>query len=198
MPGQPIAGPNPYTSGYQTQQYARNLPPMGGEYLVNPNWSSATTATAAGTTTLTSVSKPVQIFTGSTTQTVALPTTSVVGGAAFLVINQSTGAVTVQSSGANTVLVVGAGTSASFVALVATPTTAANWQSQAYATITPNTTIGLVGSTTGTNFDSLAFPPSGGVAAAAFSVYQENLNPPIGAGGNLGPNTSIAEATGQV
>ena len=198
MPGQPIAGPNPYTAGYQIQQYAKDLPPMGGEYLVSPHLNSSTTAASGTTVVLTSASTPVQYFTGTATQLVTLPTTSVTAGTPFLIINQGIGLITVQSSGANTVLTIGGGTSASFIALVATPTTAANWASQAYATTTPNTTIGLVGSTTGTNFSNLAFPPSGGVSAAAFSIYQENLNPPVGAGGNVGPNTSIAEAEGEV
>lgn len=86
-----------------------------------------TTATAAGTTTLTVASTSTQVFTGSTTQTVKLPTTSIVAGAQYVVINNSTGVVTVQSSGSNTIIALPASTSATFTALVATPTTAANW-----------------------------------------------------------------------
>jgi hypothetical protein len=86
-----------------------------------------TTATAAGTTTLTITATRVQYFTGSTTQTVKLPTTSVVLGQTYVIKNNSTGSVTVQSSGANTIVVLGAGQAATFTALAATPTTAANW-----------------------------------------------------------------------
>ncbi len=86
-----------------------------------------TTATAAGTTTLVN-SHGVQEFTGTTTQTCVLPTTGVSAGQSFTIINNSTGAVTVQSSA---LAAVGAalttGTSATFTALIATPTTAANW-----------------------------------------------------------------------
>lgn len=89
-----------------------------------------TTATAAGTTTLTIAATYTQVFTGTTTQTVKLPTTSVLQGQQYLIINQSTGAVTVQSSGANTIVILAAGTSAFFTAVVATPTTAANWSAQ--------------------------------------------------------------------
>lgn len=89
-----------------------------------------TTATAGTTTTLTVASDPVQVFTGTTTQTVKLPTTSIPQGAQYLVNNQSTGAVTVKSSGSNTIVILAAGTSAVFTAAVATPTTAANWGSQ--------------------------------------------------------------------
>ena len=87
----------------------------------------ATTATAAGTTALTIASARTQFFTGSTTQTVTLPTTSVVVGQPYRIVNNSTGNVTVQSSGANTIQILGAGMSAWFTAIVATPTTAANW-----------------------------------------------------------------------
>lgn len=86
-----------------------------------------TTATAAGTTTLTITSTKTQFFTGSSTQTVKLPTTSVIVGQTYIINNQSTGNVTVQSSGANTIVILGSGMSAMFTALVATPTTAANW-----------------------------------------------------------------------
>jgi hypothetical protein len=91
------------------------------------------TATAAGTTALTVASAQTQVFTGSTTQTVTLPTTSITAGMEYRIINQSTGAVTVQSSGGNTVATVAAAsaaapTSTAFVALVSTPTTAAHWK----------------------------------------------------------------------
>lgn len=88
-----------------------------------------TTATAAGTTTLTVGSTQIQEFTGSTTQTVTLPTTSVPAGMQFTIVNNSTGIVTVQSSGANTVSSLAGGTTATFTALIATPTTAAHWDS---------------------------------------------------------------------
>ncbi|MCV7174948.1 hypothetical protein [Mycolicibacterium sphagni] len=87
----------------------------------------ASTATAAGTTTLTVSSAEIQQFTGTTTQTVLLPTTGVVAGQRYTIINSSTGSVTVQSSGANTVATLAGGAANTFVALVATPTTAANW-----------------------------------------------------------------------
>lgn len=87
----------------------------------------ATTATAAGTTTLTITAATTQYFTGTSTQTVKLPTTSVVVGQRYRVVNLSTGLVTVQSSGANTIVTLGLNQWAEFTALAATPTTAANW-----------------------------------------------------------------------
>jgi hypothetical protein len=90
--------------------------------------TTTSTATAAGTTTLTIASSQVQIFTGSTTQTVTLPTTSITAGMEYRIINQSSGSVTVQSSGANTVATVTANTLQLFIAQVSTPTTAAHWR----------------------------------------------------------------------
>lgn len=59
----------------------------------------ATTATAAGSTTLTVNSVQQQYFTGSTTQTVVLPVTStMVVGQSFTIVNNSSGAVTVNAS----------------------------------------------------------------------------------------------------
>lgn len=132
----------------------------------------ATTATAAGTTTLTVTSPQIQVFTGSTTQTVKLPTTGVPAGAQWQIINQSTAAVTVQSSGSNTICVlpgVAAAPyhSATLTAVVATPTTAANWNSNgslipAGATLTNPTVTGYtesvvaIGTVTTSNTISLA------------------------------------------
>lgn len=90
--------------------------------------SADSTATAAGTTTLTITNSLVQEFTGSTTQTVKLPTTSVAAGQQYTVCNNSSGTVTVQSSGANTIDTVAAGTLKLFVAQKATPTAAADWR----------------------------------------------------------------------
>jgi hypothetical protein len=92
----------------------------------------ASITSAAGSTVLTVASSRVQTVTGSTTQTITLPTTSVKVGDTFKVVNQSTGAVTVQTSAFNTVATLPAGsatapTIADFTALIATPTTAAEW-----------------------------------------------------------------------
>lgn len=90
--------------------------------------NAQTTVTAAGTTTLTISSGQVQSFTGTNTQTVKLPTTSVSPGNEWVVINQSSGAVTVQSSAGNTIDTVTTGVGKKFMALIATPTAAADWK----------------------------------------------------------------------
>ena len=88
----------------------------------------ATTATAAGTTTLTVASKYQQYFTGSTTQTVVMPVAStLVVGWKIRVVNNSSGIVTVQSSGANTIYAVPAGADVIFTCILTSGTTAASW-----------------------------------------------------------------------
>lgn len=90
----------------------------------------ATTVTAAGTTTLTVSSKQIQEFTGSTTQTVALPVVSTLtAGQSFNIINRSSGAITVNSSGGNLVQTVAANSSAEVFCVLITGTTAASWDS---------------------------------------------------------------------
>jgi len=57
----------------------------------------ATTATAAGTTTLVATSKQNQVFTGTSTQTIKLPdVTTMSVGAFFNIYNQSTGSLTLE------------------------------------------------------------------------------------------------------
>lgn len=109
---------------------------------VSPNFASGytTTATAAGTTTLTVASTAFQYFTGSTTQTVVLPVTSTLfTGLSYTVVNNATGVVTVQSSGANNVLVMGPQSTATFVCILTSGTSAASWSViTVYGTIPQN------------------------------------------------------------
>ena len=99
----------------------------------------ATTATAAGTTTLTATSAQNQFFTGSTTQTVVLPVAStMVIGDQYFIENNSTGNLTVNSSGGNLVVTVLPGTSVNVLCILASGTSAASWDAEysAFATIT--------------------------------------------------------------
>lgn len=87
-----------------------------------------TTATAAGTTTLTVASNSYQYFTGSTTQTIVMPVTSALElGRTFVFVNNSTGALTINSSGGNLIVTVDAGASVSVQCILLSGTTAASW-----------------------------------------------------------------------
>lgn len=118
-----------------------------------------TTATAAGTTTLTVTSPRKQHFTGSTTQTVVLPVVTTLSlGHEFEVVNESSGVVTVQSSGANTVRAMAANTTAKFTCILITGTTAASWSVTYVNSVVPSLGTGV------STF--LATPSSANLAAA--------------------------------
>ena len=87
------------------------------------------TATAAGTTTLTNTSSQYQLFTGSTTQTITLPVTSTLDeGWSFHIVNNSTGNLTVNSSGGNLVTTIISGVTAMITCIGTTLTIAADWE----------------------------------------------------------------------
>lgn len=100
----------------------------GNSAFVNTLEGYTTTATAAGTTTLTVASNNMQYFTGSTTQTVTMPVAStLVLGQSWWIVNLSTGAVTVNSSGGNAIIILAAGTSAEVTCILTSGTSAASW-----------------------------------------------------------------------
>jgi cytoskeletal protein CcmA (bactofilin family) len=119
----------------------------------------STTATAAGTTTLTTNSNYIQEFTGTSTQTVTLPVVSTLDrGESFFIVNNSSGTVTVNSSGGNVVKVVPANSQVLVTCVSTSGTTAASWsQSNTYSYITG----GGVGSITAN---------SGGIAATETAI----------------------------
>ena len=111
------------------QQGAFNAGNIYDSSLTNCTNGITSTATAAGTTTITKYSTGIQVFTGTTTQAVTLPTTGIAAGAKFQIVNNSTGNVTVfPSSGGTPITTVVASFAANFTALVATPTAVADWQ----------------------------------------------------------------------
>ena len=87
------------------------LDPNGNASANNFIPSYTTTATAAGTTTLTVASTEIQRFTGSTMQTVVLPVASTLPktGFGFWIVNDSSGSLTVNSSGGNLVATITGG-----------------------------------------------------------------------------------------
>jgi hypothetical protein len=105
----------------------------------NPKLGYTTTATAAGTTTLTVTSNHQQLFTGTTTQTIVLPVTSTLAlGMSYSIENNSTGVLTVQSSGLNAITTIPAGVTTFFTCILTSGTTAASWDYDqvGFATIT--------------------------------------------------------------
>jgi hypothetical protein len=121
--GKMVLDTSPTISGITSSGANLSLP-----IIDNIKMGYTTTATAAGTTTLTAASNYRQFFTGSTTQTIVLPVTStLVTGIAYEIENNSTGLLTVNSSGGNLVGTIPAGVCAHAVCIATATTTAADW-----------------------------------------------------------------------
>lgn len=106
-----------------------------------------TTATAAGTTTLTSASTFRQYFTGTTTQDVLLPPTNTLAlGMIYQITNESTGIVTVKTdTGTNTVLAQPPDTTVEYVVMLITGSTSASWDYNYVGSNTQSVNSGTAG-----------------------------------------------------
>lgn len=168
--------------------------------------SFTTTATAAGTTTLTVASNPLQAFTGVTTQTVVLPvvTTLPKVGFGFTIINNSTGNLTVNSSGANLVQTVLPGATVFLWCVLLTGTTAASWESSptppinSAGSLTALTTTGTItsGGSVSMPFGSgLVVASAGYFDATADGVFQTRNISGAAITGFIGGGVAVASAT---
>ena len=165
----------------------------------------STTATAAGTTTLTVSSNELQFFTGTTTQTVVLPVTStLVLGQSFTIVNNSTGVVTVQSSGANTVQAVATLSSVIVTCILTSGTTAASWSATYTTSPGSNITGGAANevvyqsapsTTTFTNAAANSVLTSNGSSVPSFTSTITAGNVPID-GTTITSNGSVIAASG--
>jgi hypothetical protein len=147
-----------------------------------------TTATAAGTTTLTSASNYYQLFTGVTTQTVVLPVTSTLTtGMSYEIENNSTGNITVNSSGGNLVGTVLPGTTAHLLCIGTAATTAADWDfdTTAFTTLTGTGSAVL---NTSPSFTTSLLTPVVTTSGATSLVLNTNSN--------AGPGASITLQSG--
>ena len=132
----------------------------------------ASTATAAGLTTLTVASPYYQVFTGSTTQTVLFPVTSTLAlGQSWLIVNKSSGNVSVTSSGGNIIQVVGANNSVLVVCISLAGTTAASWVSNYFIS------SGGVSSITGTANQVVASASTGNITLSLPQSIATTSNP---------------------
>lgn len=143
-------------------------PTLSTPSINNPRWGYSTTATAAGTTTLTATSNFIQLFTGTTTQTVVMPVTStLVAGQSWEINNNSTGTLTVNSSGGNLITTIPGGSSYAITCIGTTLTTAADWEAEfngsnsitgtgaVVLATSPTLTTPNIGVATGTSFNSI-------------------------------------------
>lgn len=154
------------------------------------NWIGGyrTTATAAGTTTLTIADTYLQFFTGVTTQTVTLPVVSTLAlGHQFVLVNNSTGAVTVNSSGGNAVVILAASTSAIVTSIATSGTDATVWSlSYAADNVTSAKKLSVSNTLTlaGTDGTTMTFPGTSATiartdAANTFTGVQTMTSPAL-------------------
>ena len=156
-----------WDNGDATLTQVGDIVTLAGATLANYNFVEGytTTATAAGTTTLTVASTFQQYFTGSSTQTVTLPVaTTLVNGQSWLIVNNSTGLVTVQTSGSNSLIVLGGSTSALVTCInTAGGTGTASWSVTYYGSvITSGKALNVSNTLTfaGTDGTTMTFPSS--------------------------------------
>jgi len=161
---------------------AGTLSVTGSTTLTNPvinniKMGYSTTATAAGSTTLTVSSNYRQFFTGTLAQTIVLPVTStLVTGMAFEIENNSTGLLTVNSSGGNLVGTIPAGVCAHAVCIGTTLTTAADWDWDYISTSTITGTGANVLGTSPTITSATLITPALGTPASGSLVNCTDTN----------------------
>jgi hypothetical protein len=122
----------------------------------------ASTATAAGTTTLTAASTEIQRFTGTLTQAVVLPTTGVFAGQRFTILNDSSVGLSVAASGGGGLSPPSPSWSVTYVARIDTPTLASHWS------VTNLMPTGVWASATATAFLMAQRDGQGNLSADAF------------------------------
>jgi hypothetical protein len=167
-----------YVDGTDARQASGGIASGGTGASTAPNalanlMTFTSTATAAGTTVLTAASTYIQLFTGSTTQTITLPVTSTLTqGWSYHISNNSTGNLTVNSSGGNLVITVLPGTTAMVTCILTSGTTAASWD----AGITDFTTATGTGNVVLSNSPTLVTPTIG--VANATSINKVAITAP--------------------
>ena len=175
---------------------------INGELQVNNiSVGYETTATSAGTKTLTSASPRLQFFTGSSSHTLVMPVASTLTtGHQYEVFNNSTGAITVNSSGGNLIMTLPPKTTAVYTCILASGTTAASWdadyvEGSAYATTATaggTTTLSVSSAQrqffTGTANQTVVLPVVSTITLGTFYVIHNNSTGVVtvnSSGGNL-------------
>jgi hypothetical protein len=169
-----LSGTNTHITSTNTS-ITSNVTISGTLNTTNPVFNNikngySTTATAAGTTTLTSTSNYQQFFTGTTTQIVSLPAPQTMTlGQGFLIVNNSTGNLEVRASNSATVATVLAGTAVLFVSIDLTAGNgAAGWSAEivGFSGITGTGNVVLATSSTLSNTTITGFANVTGTLAA--------------------------------
>jgi hypothetical protein len=178
IPGKPTITSTPTAAAIALWDADKNL------FANNHIDGFSTIVTANTTTTLTDASTKTQCFTGSTDHTLVMPSTGVVAGQQYMLINNSTGTINTLASNNGVIHVLGPSVECLFTALVDTPTLPAHWEDSFYGAnfaagkvLNVNTTLTLAG-TDGTTF---TFPSTSGTVvtlAATQSLSNKTLASP--------------------
>lgn len=158
-----------------------------------------TTATAAGTTALTNTSSHQQFFTGTSTQTITLPSTATLTlGWPITITNNSTGNLSVQTSTAVALGTVLPGTTMEFTCIDTAVNTAAAWDMEFTGVQTVTGTGALVLATSPTLVTpALGTPASGNFTVGTFSWPNFNQNTSGTAANVTGTVAAANGGTGQ-
>lgn len=187
----PVLNGTPTGTGVATTAIASTLAlrdSNGNLFSNNLGRGYTSTATAAGTTTLTVASTYNQFFTGTTTQTITLPVVSTLTqGFPFFIKNLSTGNITINSSGGNQVVVLTSGKSAALTCIAASGTTAASWD-YTLSFDSTETTSATTNTTSSTSDALLTNSVSGTPAAGTYLVY---FSCSMGNNGTTGARTFV-------
>jgi hypothetical protein len=169
-----LSGTNTHITSTNTS-ITSNVTISGTLNTTNPIFNNikhgySTTATAAGTTVLTSSSNYMQFFTGTTTQVLSLPAPQTMTlGQGFLIVNNSTGNVEVRAANAATVITVLPGTVALCTSIDLTAGNgAAGWNAEfvGFSSVTGTGSVVLATSSTLSNTTITGFANVTGTLAA--------------------------------
>jgi len=183
-----VASPTTFNSTVTTN----NLTVNGILSATNVKDGYTSTATAAGTTTLTSSSNHYQRFTGSTTQTIVLPVTSTLAtGVSYVIENSSTGNLTVNSSGGNLVITIIPGVTVQCMCVGTTLNTAADWDAE-YTEFSAITGTGSVVLNTSPSFSSITVTGTmslNGTSSSGSAFHTNQTSGTLTLGGASGTGT---------
>lgn len=145
---------------------------------------STSTVTAAGTTTLTAASTAVQVFTGSSSQTLVLPdATTLTNGKRYWVNNNSSGSITVKSNGGTTIYTFPAGGYGQ-INLISNSTSAGTWDVHPLAPSTVTWGSGVTGLVFNTALSTTPSISAGASSAANPSFIPQRGSSTTGYGGD--------------
>lgn len=164
--------------------YARNLTVTYNGYANDFVCRSTSIATASGTTTLTLLSTPIQIFTGALSQNLVLPdATTLTNGKRFWVNNNSSGSIALKDNGGTTIYTFPAGGYGQ-INLITSTTSNGTWDVHPLAPSTVTWGSGITGLVFNTALTTTPMISAGASSAANPSFVPQRGSLTTGYGGD--------------